>query len=60
MKLEDLVKEGFTEEQAKKILDLHKKAIDGNYVPKDTFNAERRWMTLLRTTLRRTLSIRLS
>ena len=41
MKLEDLIKEGFTEEQAKKILEIHKKAIDGNYVPKDTFNAER-------------------
>ena len=41
MKLEDLMKEGFTEDQAKKILDLHKKAIDGNYVPKATFDAER-------------------
>lgn len=41
MKLEDLIKEGFTEEQANKILDLHKKAIDGNYVPKATFEAER-------------------
>ena len=41
MKLEDLIKEGFTEEQAKKILELHKKAIDGNYVPKQTFDAER-------------------
>ena len=41
MKLEDLVKEGFTEEQAKKILELHKKAIDGNFVTKEAFNAER-------------------
>ena len=41
MKLEDLIKEGFTEDQAKKILEIHKKAIDGNYVPKETFNAER-------------------
>lgn len=41
MKLEDLIKEGFTEDQAKKILELHKKAIDGNYVPKATFDAER-------------------
>lgn len=41
MKLEDLMKEGFTEEQGKKILELHKKAIDGNYVPKATFDAER-------------------
>ena len=41
MKLEDLLKEGLTESQAKKVLELHKSAIDGNYVPKDTFNAER-------------------
>lgn len=41
MKLEDLIKEGFTEEQAKKILEIHKKSIDGNYVPKATFEAER-------------------
>lgn len=41
MKLEDLVKAGFTEEQANKILQLHKQAIDGNYVPKATFDAER-------------------
>lgn len=41
MKLEDLIKEGFTEEQARKILELHKKAIDGSYVPKQTFEAER-------------------
>lgn len=41
MKLEDLLKEGFTEDQAKKILEIHKKAIDGNYVPKATFDAER-------------------
>lgn len=41
MKLEDLIKEGFTEDQAKKILEIHKKAIDGNFVPKATFDAER-------------------
>lgn len=41
MKLEDLLKEGFTEDQGKKILELHKKAIDGNFVPKATFDAER-------------------
>ena len=41
MKLEDLLKEGFTEDQAKKILEIHKKAIDGNFVPKATFEAER-------------------
>ena len=41
MKLEDLTKEGFTEDQARKILEMHKKSIDGNYVPKATFDAER-------------------
>ena len=41
MKLEDLLKEGFTQDQAKKILELHKKAIDGNFIPKATFDAER-------------------
>lgn len=41
MKLEDLIKAGLTEDQAKKILEIHKKAIDGNYVPKATFDAER-------------------
>ena len=30
MKLEDLMKEGFTEDQAKKILEGYKKAIAGN------------------------------
>lgn len=41
MKLEDLIKEGFTEEQANKILELHRNSINGNYVPKATFEAER-------------------
>ena len=41
MKLEDLIKAGLTEEQAKKVLEVHKAAIDGNYVPKATFEAER-------------------
>lgn len=41
MKLEDLTKAGLTEEQANNVLELHKKAIDGNYVPKQTFEAER-------------------
>lgn len=40
MKLEDLISKGFTEEQARLILSLHKQAIDGNYVPKATFNEE--------------------
>lgn len=41
MRIEDLLKEGFTEEQANRILKLHKQAIDGNFVPKATFDAER-------------------
>lgn len=41
MKLEDLVKAGLSEDHAKVALELHKKAIDGNYVPKQTFEAER-------------------
>lgn len=41
MKLEDLMKAGLTEAQANNVLELHKKAIDGNYVPKQTFEAER-------------------
>ena len=41
MKLEDLIKAGLTEELAKKVLEMHKAAIDGNYVPKATFEAER-------------------
>ena len=41
MTLEALIKKGLTEEQAKLVLQLHKEAIDGNYVPKATFEAER-------------------
>lgn len=41
MKLEDLIKLGLTEEQAKQVQDLHKSLIDGSYVPKVTFDAER-------------------
>lgn len=41
MKLEDLIQAGLTEDQAKKVMELHKKAIDGNFVPKQTFEAER-------------------
>jgi len=41
MTLESLMKAGLTEEQAKAVLKLHKDAIDGNYVPKATFEAER-------------------
>ena len=38
---EELTKAGFTEDQAKKILEMHQKSIDGNYIPKATFEAER-------------------
>lgn len=41
MTKESLIAEGFTEEQATKIMQLHQKAIDGHYVPKATFDAER-------------------
>lgn len=41
MTLEELTKAGFTEDQAKKILGMHQKSIDGNYIPKATFEAER-------------------
>lgn len=41
MKLEDLINLGLTEEQAKSVQALHKSEIDGNYVPKATFDAER-------------------
>ena len=41
MTLEELTKAGFTEDQSKKILEMHQKSIDGNYIPKATFEAER-------------------
>ena len=41
MNKESLIAAGFTEEQATKIMEMHQKAIDGNYVPKATFEAER-------------------
>ncbi len=41
MKTEELLKLGITEEQATKILEMHKNAISGNYVPKATFDEER-------------------
>lgn len=41
MNLEALLAFGVTQEQAESILSLHKTAIDGNYVPKATFTAER-------------------
>ena len=41
MTKESLIAAGFTEEQATKIMGMHTEAIDGNYVPKATFDAER-------------------
>lgn len=38
MNKEALIAAGFTEEQAKKILDLHKADINGNYIPKVRFD----------------------
>lgn len=41
MTKEQLMAAGLTEEQANAVLKLHKDSIDGNYVPKVTFEAER-------------------
>lgn len=38
MNLQELLAAGFTEDQAKSILAMHKKAIDGNFVPKHRFD----------------------
>ena len=41
MNKESLIAAGYTEEQATQILKLHQQAIDGHFVPKATFEAER-------------------
>lgn len=51
MKLEDLLQLGLENDKAKNILALHKQAIDGNYVPKETFNAERDKVKALNDTI---------
>ena len=51
MKLEDLTAKGLTEEQAKLVMTLHKQSIDGNYVPKATFDAEREKVKTLNDTV---------
>ena len=51
MKLEDLLQLGLENDKAKSILALHKQAIDGNYVPKETFNAERDKVKTLNDTI---------
>lgn len=49
MNKESLIKAGFTEEQATTIMKMHQDAIDGNFVPKVTFNAERDTVKNLQT-----------
>lgn len=49
MNINALQEKGFTEEQATTILNLHKEAISGNYIPKDTFDAEREKVKALNT-----------
>lgn len=51
MTKEALIAAGFTEEQATKIMGLHKQAIDGHYIPKDKFEAERENVKTLTTQL---------
>jgi hypothetical protein len=51
MTLEALVAAGLTEAQAKEVLKLHKAAIDGNYVPKTTFEDERQKLKDANTTI---------
>ena len=41
MTLQSLIAAGFTEEQAKNIMKMHQDSIDGNYIPRATFEAER-------------------
>lgn len=41
MKLEELTAIGLSDEQAKNVMSMFKSSIDGNYVPKATFEAER-------------------
>lgn len=41
MNRESLIAAGLTEEQANTVIKMHQDAINGNYVPKATFNAER-------------------
>lgn len=51
MTLESLIALGLSEDAAKKVLEAHKKAIDGNYVPKETFEAERTKVKDAQTTI---------
>lgn len=47
MNIPALIEKGFTEEQANTVIVLHKEAIDGNYIPKATFDAEREKIKVL-------------
>jgi len=49
MTKEALIAAGLTEEQAIKVLALHQSSIDGNYIPKVTFEAERDKVKTLNT-----------
>ena len=49
MNKEQLIAAGLTEEQANAVLKLHKDSIDGTYVPKATFEAEREKVKNLNT-----------
>lgn len=51
MTLEQLKEKGLSEEQAQAVLKMHKDAIDGNYVPKATFEAEREKLKTANTTI---------
>lgn len=51
MNKEALIAAGFTEEQAKKILDLHKTDISGNYIPKSRFDEVNEQLKNIKTEL---------
>lgn len=51
MNKEALIAAGLTEEQAVSILKMHQQAIDGTYIPKSTFEAEREKVKNLNTQL---------
>lgn len=50
MNKEKLLEMGFTEEQAKNVLKLHKETLDGNYIPKDRFNEVEEQVKTLKAT----------
>lgn len=52
MTMESLVAEGFTQEQAKKILDAHKTTLTGTYVPKARFDEVNTQLTNANTSIK--------